>query len=161
MRFVLDTNEFVAALGVVKNPASEILFNTLVESFPRHTLHIPRTIINEVKRNIHPRIFAEFAKIVQPIASIDEDILVPFELAAKYESLGLKSADAFIAGFSEWVSADALVTENRHFLSRHLFLDKNFFTFPYHSFNYFCRALFFQNPVGQNTFVLCGGSGNF
>lgn len=118
MRFVLDTNEFVAALGVVKNPASEILFNTLVESFPKHSLHIPRTIINEVKRNVHPRIFVEFITIVQPIASIDEDILVPFELGAKYESMGLKSADAFIAAYTEWTSADALVTENRHFLSR-------------------------------------------
>jgi len=118
LRFVLDTNEFVAALGIVKNPASEILFNTLIETFPKHTLHIPRTIINEVKRNVHSRIFAEFIRIVQPIASIDEDILVPFELGAKYELLGLKSADAFIAAYAEWVEADALVTENRHFLSR-------------------------------------------
>ena len=119
MHFVLDTNEFVAALGVVKNPASEILFNTLIESFPKHTLYIPRTIINEVKRNVHPRIFAEFIRIVQPIAGIDEDILVPFELGAKYESMGLKSADAFIAAYTEWTGADALVTENRHFLSLH------------------------------------------
>jgi len=118
LRFVLDTNEFVAALGVVKNPASEIIFNVLVESFPKHTLHIPRTIINEVKRNVHPRIFAEFINIVQPLASIDEDILVPFELGAKYEALGLKPADAFIAAYTEWTGADALVTENRHFLSR-------------------------------------------
>lgn len=118
MRFVLDTNEFVAAVGVVKNPASEILFNTLVGLFPKHTLHIPRTIINEVKRNMHPRIFVEFIKIVQPIANIDEDILVPFELGAKYESMGLKPADAFIAAYTEWTGADVLVTENRHFLSR-------------------------------------------
>ncbi|EFK95695.1 hypothetical protein LDC_2292 [sediment metagenome] len=119
MRFILDTNEFVAAVGVVKNPASEIIFNTLVDSFPKHTLHIPRTIINEVRRNVHPSIFAEFIRIVQPIASIDEDIVVPFEIGTKYESMGLKPADAFIAAYTEWTGADALVTENRHFLSRH------------------------------------------
>lgn len=118
MRFVLDTNEFVAALGVVKNPASGIIFNALMGSSPKHTLHIPRTIINEVKRNIHPRIFAEFIKIIRPIAGIDEDILVPFEIGMKYESLGLKSADAFIAAYVEWAGAEVLVTENRHFLSR-------------------------------------------
>ena len=128
MRFVLDTNEFVAALGVVKNPASEILFSTLVESSPKHTLHIPRTIINEVKRNIHPRIFAEFARIIHPIASIDEDIEVPFELGAKYESMGLKPADAFIAAYAEWTGADALVTENRHFVSRQKDLPFNVLT---------------------------------
>jgi len=49
---------------------------------------------------------------------IDEDFVVPFELGAKYEAEGLKSADAFIAAYVEWTGADALVTENRHFLSQ-------------------------------------------
>lgn len=47
--------------------------------------------------------------------SNDEDIVVPFEIAFKYETKGLKPADAFIAAFTEWVGADVLVTENRHF----------------------------------------------
>ena len=128
MRFVLDTNEFVAALGVVKNTPSETLLNILLESFPQHTLHIPRIIINEVKRNTHPRVFAEFIRIIQPIATIDEDILVPFEIGIKYESLGLKSADAFIAAYTEWVGAEALITENRHFLTRRVDLPFKFLT---------------------------------
>jgi hypothetical protein len=47
---------------------------------------------------------------------IDEDFFVPFELGVKYERMGLKEADAFIAAYAEWVGADALVSENRHFL---------------------------------------------
>jgi uncharacterized protein (DUF2164 family) len=39
------------------------------------------------------------------------------ELGAKYEKKGLKDADALIAAFTEWVGADVLVTENRHFLN--------------------------------------------
>lgn len=118
MRFVLDTNEFVAALGIVKHPPSELLFNILVASFPKHTIHIPRIIISEVRNNLAPIIFTNFIKIAQDIAVIDENALVPFELGAKYETKGLKSADALIAAYVEWTGADALVTENRHFLSR-------------------------------------------
>jgi len=33
--------------------------------------------------------------------------------------MGLKPADAFIAAYTEWVGAELLVSENRHFLSRH------------------------------------------
>jgi hypothetical protein len=119
LHFVLDTNEFVGAIGLIQNPPSEALFSILVESSPRHTIHIPRLIINELKRNIPPNIFTEFIKIVIPIAIIDEDILVPFEIGIRYESIGLKLADAFIAAYTEWTGADALVTENRHFLTRH------------------------------------------
>ena len=42
--------------------------------------------------------------------------MVPVELAEKYRSMGLKPADAFIAGYCEWVKTDFLVTENRHFV---------------------------------------------
>ena len=118
MRLVIDTNEFIAALGVVKNPTSEVLFNLLVESFPKHTIHIPRTIINETRHNLPPIIFDQFIRIIHPIVTIDEDIMVPFEIGVKYEVLGLKPADAFIAAYTEWVGADALVTENRHFITR-------------------------------------------
>lgn len=118
MRFVIDTNEFIFALGIPPHPFSERVFNLLVVSFPKNTIHIPRTIINEVKNNLPPNVFAVFIKTIQMIAIIDEDIEVPFELGAKYESLGLRAADAFIAAYSEYIGADALVTENRHFLSR-------------------------------------------
>ncbi len=58
--------------------------------------------------------------MMQEFTSIDEDFSVPFELGAKYESKRLKPADAFIAAYAEWVGADTLVTENRHFLTLHI-----------------------------------------
>ena len=56
--------------------------------------------------------------LINSLTKIDEDVEVQFELGAKYELLGLKPQDAFIGAYAEWVGADALVTENRHFLSR-------------------------------------------
>ena len=44
---------------------------------------------------------------------IDEDQMVPYEFPRKYESLGYKPGDAFLAGYTEWVGADCLISENR------------------------------------------------
>jgi hypothetical protein len=74
--------------------------------------------MKEVQRNITPEETTEFIRFLNLLADVDEDIVVPFELGSKYESTGLKSADAFIAAYTEWVGAEALVSENRHFLSR-------------------------------------------
>lgn len=63
--------------------------------------------------------FQEFFDFISELTMIDEDFIVPFELGVKYERLGLKEADAFIAAYAEWVGADMLVSENRHFLTRH------------------------------------------
>ena len=76
-------------------------------------------IVEEVRRNVTPEAFREFLSIVRELTTIDEDLVVPFELGTKYEQAGLKPADAFIAGYAEWVGSDALITENRHFLTRH------------------------------------------
>jgi hypothetical protein len=69
-----------------------------------------------VRDNLSPKDFQIFMKFINTLTAIDEDFLVPFELGAKYERRGLKEADAFIAAYTEWVGADALITENRHFL---------------------------------------------
>jgi len=91
----------------------------LLEQGHLHTIRIPRTIFEEVRRNLSPEAFHEFNKFISALTIIDEDIVVPFEIAVKYEAKGLKPADAFIAAFTEWVGADVLVTENRHFLNKH------------------------------------------
>lgn len=77
---------------------------------------IPRTIFEEVKRNLFPISLREFIIFINEAAVIDEDSLVPFALGVKYEIRGFKMADAFIAAYTEWAGADVLVTENRHFL---------------------------------------------
>lgn len=119
MLFVLDSNEYIFAFGIFKKSVCETLLNTILDTFPSHSIRIPRMIAEEVGRHLTPEEFREFIALITDLTAIDEDIFVPFELGARYEAQGLKSADAFIAAYVEWTGADALVTENRHFLSRH------------------------------------------
>jgi uncharacterized protein (DUF2164 family) len=77
-----------------------------------------RTIVEEVRANLTPREFQRFFRFINAFATIDEDFFIPFEFGARYETMGFKEADALIAAYTEWVGAKALVTENRHFLTR-------------------------------------------
>jgi len=47
-----------------------------------------------------------------------EDWQVSYELGAKYQAMGFKAGDAFVAALGEWTDADYLITENRHFMDR-------------------------------------------
>jgi len=96
----------------------ETLVTTLAEHREAHTIRVCRTIVEEARDHLTPQEFREFILFIQALILVDEDAFVPFELGSKYEWKGLKSADAFIAAYTEWVGAEALVTENRHFLSR-------------------------------------------
>ncbi len=104
---------------MAKADASLKLLEKLLETRHSHTVRLSRTIFDEVKRNLSPEYFREFINFINAFTTIDEDFLIPFELGAKYEIRGFKIADAFIAAYAEWVEADVLVTENRHFLNRH------------------------------------------
>lgn len=79
-------------------------------------MRIPRMIVEEVGRHLTPEEFKEFVEFITSLTTLDEDFVVPFELGARYERIGLKPSDAFIAAYVEWTGADILVTENRHFL---------------------------------------------
>jgi hypothetical protein len=118
LRFVIDSNEYIFAFGPLKDPVSFKFLEKLLERGHSHTVRMPRTIFEEVKRNLSPESFREFISFVNALTEIDEDFVVPFEIAFKYESRGFKPADAFIAAYTEWVGADVVVTENRHFLNR-------------------------------------------
>lgn len=118
MLLVLDSNEYLFGLGLIRKPESEKLLDLLIEKYPLHQIRVVRLISEEVRRNLVPQTFVRFLQIIQTFTVIDEDSVVSFELGAKYEALGLKPADAFIAAYTEWTGAEALVTENRHFLTR-------------------------------------------
>ena len=118
MLLVLDTNEYLLAVGLVRSPSSEHLLDILIERFPSHRIRVPRLIVGEIRRHLPPIVFRDLLSSLLLFVSIDEDFQVPFELGAKYEAKGLKPADAFIAAYTEWVGAEVLVTENRHFLTR-------------------------------------------
>ena len=87
---VLDSNEYLFALGVTPKPACQRLLDVLIDQYPTHRFRIPRLIVEEVSRHLPPEVFHELMSTIQTLTSIDEDF---------------------------WVGADALVTENRHFLT--------------------------------------------
>jgi len=116
---VLDSNEYVFALGAITDIDCEKLLTKVAESTEAVSIRITRLIIEEVRNNLTTEAFKEFILFINSVTKIDEDFEIPFEIGAKYESKGLKSSDAFIAAYTEWAGADALVTENRHFLTRH------------------------------------------
>lgn len=117
MLLVLDTNEYLFTFGLLKKESCLKLINILGDKYPLHTIRIPRLIVEEVRRHLTPDSFKEFILFVSILTRIDEDFSVPFELGEKYESMGFKPADAFISAYTEWVGANALITENRHFLT--------------------------------------------
>jgi len=115
---IIDSNEYIFAFGPSKESNALHLLDRIVKEISGHSARIPRTIFEEVKRNLSPEAFLEFNSFINAITAIDEDIVVPFEIVFQYEAKGLKPADAFIAAYTEWTGADILVTENRHFLSK-------------------------------------------
>lgn len=117
---VLDSNEYIFSFGLFKKPSCEIFLNTLLEYNDTFSIRITRTIFNEVRANLTPEEFKEFILFINTLSiRVDEDYEIPFELGSKYEAMGLKPADAFITAYTEYVGANILVSENRHFLSRH------------------------------------------
>lgn len=118
MLLVFDSNEYIFAFGLLKDQNCKNLITFIQEKYLIHTLRIPRTIVEEVRVHLTQESFKEFILFISILATIDEDTAVPFELGVKYELLGFKPPDAFISAYTEWVGANALITENRHFLSR-------------------------------------------
>ena len=118
MEFVLDANVYIFGFGIAEHPGCASLLAALAEHRATHTIRICRTIVEEVRAHLTPQEFRVFIVLIQALTVIDEDAFVPFELGSKYEWKGLKPADAFIAAYTEWVGADVLVSENRHFLTR-------------------------------------------
>lgn len=119
MVFVLDANIYIFAFGIAKEENCTTFLEIISEHPFINSIRICRTIVEEVNSNLTQQEFREFIGFINAITIIDEDFLVPFESGSKYEWKGLKPADALIAAYCEWTGADILVTENRHFLSRH------------------------------------------
>jgi len=117
LRLVLDANEYIFALGLFRKESCESLVKFLIDNFPSHSICICRTIVEEVRANLTPKEFQDFIRFINILTTIEEDFFIPFEIGVRYEIKGLKEADALIAAFTEWVGANVLVTENRHFLN--------------------------------------------
>ena len=115
MHIRIDSSAFVLGLRGIDLAAARVL--ELVGN--ELNLIIPRLIAQEVTRNLSTSAqIKQFYQLFQNYSFaqiIDEP--VPPTLVAKYINLGLPAkADAFIGAFAEWVNADYLISENRHFL---------------------------------------------
>lgn len=117
MKIVLDTNEFIFALYAKQNTQAKI-----VSSIGKHFECFISNIIAEeiegyLKRKEGSGIAGKWKYYLHKsqinVISENQTIL---ELAKKYKKFGLKENDAKIAAFTEFIKAEYLVSENRHFL---------------------------------------------
>jgi len=69
LRLVLDTNEYLFAFGLLKEPACEELIAVIVEQSPRHSLRIPAKIAEEVRRKLTGEAFREFIGLLNTFIS--------------------------------------------------------------------------------------------
>ena len=114
MHLVLDSNEYILVFGSERDPASEKLLTQITLKADKYSLSICRPILDEVSRHLLPRQLSDVYAFLNAIAiPIDERWVVPFEFVERYIERGLKRGDAFIAGYTEWVGADCLISENR------------------------------------------------
>jgi len=117
MRIVLDSNEFIFAFMEKKTVCMKILENIdLFEVF------MPLLILDEIVERLRILVNKNFAsKIRHTVLSLSIHILdistLPKNLIEKYERKGLRTSDAAIAAFTEYIQADYLLSENRHFLN--------------------------------------------
>ena len=110
MNIVLDSNEYINYLDK-KNPILQKIF--LNENL---SICINDILIREVLRNIKELQKKEFYNIIFNKNINFYGQKLPLQLLTKYKNIGLKKGDIAIAAFCESVSADYLITENRHFL---------------------------------------------
>lgn len=114
MHLVLDANEYIFAFGAQRKPSCERLLDEFGKAPERYILSICRPTIEEVSRHLLPRQLTDVYLLLRTVDSeINERWVVPFETAERYISKGLKRGDAFLAGYTEWVGASYLVSENR------------------------------------------------
>jgi len=113
---VLDSNEYI--LGIPANNAS---CAKLMDQLGDLKVYVPSMVVKEVRRNFqrHYELGREFFRLI----SKSKNITVlwsepPEELILEYINLGFAEEDAAIAACVEWVGAEYLISENRHFLSR-------------------------------------------
>jgi hypothetical protein len=116
---VLDTNEFI--LGLTHADQSSAILLDLIAVIPGIRVVVPTTVVREATVNLagfHSKLVSEFSSLVYgyPRFAVVPDDGLSSDLIRKYIGLGLREEDASIGAFTEWVGADFLVSENRHFL---------------------------------------------
>ena len=110
MRIVLDSNEYIIFLNKKSTALNELFEKEGI------VIYVNGSIVKEVLRNVAETIKSKFYKILFKNKIEVNDKILPFYLFGKYKKIGLKKGDIAIAAFCEFIKADYLITENRHFL---------------------------------------------
>jgi predicted nucleic acid-binding protein len=115
-RLILDSNEYIFGI-----PGDKASCAHLMERLGELCVYVPAMVMKEVRDNLQREygLGKEFFRLIVQ----EENITVmwadpPVDLVAKYTALGLAEEDAVIAACAEWVGAEYLISENRHFLER-------------------------------------------
>jgi hypothetical protein len=121
MKIILDTNEYILGLDRVSGKEVSIslldVIKIMIEKQKNITLLIPEIIRKEVQRNIPKDLEGDFYRLLYSSESIEYHSMidVPVELFNKYRNeKGLKSGDALIAAFAEFMNVKYLISENKH-----------------------------------------------
>lgn len=112
MKIALDSNEYINFLNRKSLLLDKLFANENVN------IYINGDIVKEVLRNVKETLKGEFYKILFKYKIEVNNEKLPFYLFNKYKKLSLKKGDFIIAAFCEFVEADYLITENRHFLMK-------------------------------------------
>jgi len=119
LRLVLDSNIFILAFSEPRPSDLTRLITLLSDSHSRFELVVGRSILTEVERNLSTNAFKKCWEFLDALGVVPvEDWQVSFDLGAKYQAMGFKPGDAFVAALGEWADADYLISENRHFMDR-------------------------------------------
>ena len=110
MILVLDSNEYLNYLEKKSIILDQIFSNEWI------VVYINEIIVKEVLRNLNEIKRKEFYSLLSRHKIVAYDGKLSAESLQKYKKLDLKKGDIAIAAFCEIISADYLVTENRHFL---------------------------------------------
>ena len=130
MIIVLDSNEFINYLS------EKLLLLDKILSDDKITIYINETITKEVINNLNESLIKEFYDFLLRNNIDVYEGKMELDLLQKYKKLGLKKGDIAIAAFCEYVKANYLITENRHFLK-----SKNFDKFKVLSIKEFLNKI--------------------
>ncbi len=110
LRLVLDSNQYIFYFDNISADLLKLLDTKAIQVF------LNDLIFQEIIRNLRresTRNFINLLKNPKFKFIIDK---IPEDLIEKYKKLNLKKGDFVIAAFCEYIKADYLITENRHFL---------------------------------------------
>lgn len=114
LHLVLDSNEYVFSFGADPKAVCIDVLSHIASRQKQYLLSICRPILDEISKHLLPQHVSDVYAYLNALdVVVDERWSVPFEFVERYADKGLKRGDAFIAGYSEWIGADCLISENR------------------------------------------------